>query len=51
MFKMDAKTIEEIKKLNKKIDDLQLNRNNMTTVKFIEEKNKTMREIEKLLAK
>ena len=48
---MDANTIEQIKKLNKKIDDLNLNRNNMTTVRFTEEKNKTMREIEKLLAK
>lgn len=48
---MDANTIEQIKKLNKKIDDLNLNRNNMTTVRFIEEKNKTMKEIEKLLAK
>jgi len=48
---MDAKTIEEIKKLNKKIDDLHLNKKNMTNIKFLEEKNKTLREIEKLLAK
>jgi hypothetical protein len=48
---MDAKTIEEIKKLNKKIDDLHLNKNNMTNIRFLEEKNRLSREIEKLLAK
>ncbi|MCJ7571502.1 MAG: hypothetical protein MUO82_06460 [Candidatus Thermoplasmatota archaeon] len=48
---MDAKTLEEIRKLNKKIDDLHLNKKNMTEIKFLEEKNKISRELEKLLPK
>lgn len=46
---MDAKTIEEIIRLNKKIGDLNKNKENMTNIKFLEEKNRTLKEIEKLL--
>lgn len=48
---MDANTILKIKELNKKIDDLNLNRNNMTTVKFLEEKNRYIRELQKIVPK
>ena len=46
---MDAKTIEEIIRLNKKIGELNKNKENMTNIKFLEEKNRTLKEIEKLL--
>jgi len=48
---MDANTIVKIKELNKKIDDLNLNRKNMTTVKFLEEKSRYMRELQKIVPK